>query len=294
MIKVLITGAKGQLANEFRFLAFTHPYFKFILADRDTFDITKSRQMKGFFERNKDIDFCINCAAYTAVDKAESDLKAARKVNVTGAKNLAVACQKEGIKLIHISTDYVYHSEKHNKPYDEQQVVAPKGVYAKTKLSGERLVLRHCAQSLVVRTSWVYSIFGNNFVKTMLRLGKERAALSVVIDQIGSPTYARDLAQALIEVMAKIQNQTVPAADAFGQIFNYANEGVTSWYDFAAAIFEIAELKTTVSPIPSVNFPTPAKRPPFSLMDKTKFKTTFDLQIPHWRDALKRCMKELP
>jgi dTDP-4-dehydrorhamnose reductase len=234
----------------------------------------------------------INCAAYTAVDKAENDVKLATKINVNGARNLAKACQKYDATLIHISTDYVYHNNQ-NTPFKEGDKVSPKGVYAKTKLRGDNAVLKFCDKGVILRTSWVYGTFGHNFVKTMLRLGKERESLNVVFDQIGTPTYARDLAKAILKIIYKVENQQVEAAQLRG-IFHYSNEGVTSWYDFTQAIFEMRGLSCKVSPIESSQYPTPAQRPPFSVLNKGKIKETFGIEIPHWRESLAECLKELP
>jgi dTDP-4-dehydrorhamnose reductase len=287
---VLIVGALGQVGNEFRFLSFTTPQFRFMFVDRDELDITKPRQVEKFFERHA-IQYCVNCAAYTAVDKAESEKNVATKVNAHAVKYLAQACEKHGAVLIQISTDYVYHSN-HNQPFKEDQRPAPKSVYAKTKLQGDRHALKYCSRSIVLRTSWVYSTFGHNFVKTMLRLGKERPSLNIVFDQIGTPTYARDLAKAIIHILRKINAQEV-SRDAFHGIFHYSNEGVTSWFDFAQAIFDIRSISCETHPIETVAYPTPAKRPPFSVLNKQKIRDTFGLKIPHWRDSLVECLGEL-
>ncbi|MBL7818405.1 MAG: dTDP-4-dehydrorhamnose reductase [Saprospiraceae bacterium] len=288
---VLITGAAGQVGNEFRFLAFTHPQFKFIYTDVEQLDITKLRETLRFFKRNTP-QYVVNCAAYTAVDKAETDVALATKINVNGARNLAKACQETGATLIHISTDYVYHNNQ-NTPFKEGDRTSPKGVYAKTKLRGDSAAIKFCERALVLRTSWVYGSYGNNFVKTMLRLGKEREQLNVVFDQIGTPTYARDLARAILKVIEKIENQEVDSKILRG-VFHYSNEGVTSWYDFTKAIFDIREIGCQVNPIESSQYPTPAQRPPFSVLNKAKFRDTFGIAIPHWRDSLIACLKELP
>ena len=288
---ILITGAQGQLGNEFRFLSFTHPHFRFIFTDVDGLDITKPQQVMRFFEKNA-IHFVVNCAAYTAVDKAETDVQLATKINVNGSRNLAKACQAHGATMIQISTDYVYHNTQ-NTPFKEGDKASPKGVYAKTKLRGDLAALKFCERTLVIRTSWVYGIYGHNFVKTMLRLGKERPSLNVVFDQIGTPTNARDLAKAVLKIAQKIQNQEV-SADLLRGVFHYSNEGVTSWYDFTKAIFEIREIDCQVNPIESSQYPTPAARPPFSVLNKQKIKDVFGIEIPHWRDSLKAVLKELP
>ncbi len=296
---ILITGAQGQLGNEFRFLSFTHPHFRFIFTDVDGLDITKPRQVMSFFSKNA-IHFVVNCAAYTAVDKAETDVPLATKINVNGSRNLAKACQAHGATMIQISTDYVYHNNQ-NTPFKEGDKASPKGVYAKTKLRGDLAALKFCERTLVIRTSWVYGIYGHNFVKTMLRLGKERPSLNVVFDQIGTPTNARDLAKAVLKIAQKVHNQEVSSeilmehSDKSGRgVFHYSNEGVTSWYDFTKAIFEIREIDCQVNPIESSQYPTPAARPPFSVLNKQKIRDVFGIEIPHWRDSLKAVLKELP
>ena len=288
---ILITGAQGQLGNEFRFLSFTHPHFRFIFTDVDGLDITKPRQVMSFFSKNS-IQFVVNCAAYTAVDKAETDVDLATKINVNGSRNLAKACQVHGATMIQISTDYVYHNNQ-NTPFKEGDKASPKGVYAKTKLRGDLAALKFCERTIVIRTSWVYGIYGHNFVKTMLRLGKERPSLNVVFDQIGTPTNARDLAKAVLKIAQKIDNQEV-SPEILRGVFHYSNEGVTSWYDFTKAIFEIREIDCQVNPIESSQYPTPAARPPFSVLNKQKIRDVFGIEIPHWRDSLKAVLKELP
>ena len=288
---ILITGAAGQVGNEFRFLAFTHGQFKFIYTDVEQLNITKLGETLRFFKRNTP-QYVINCAAYTAVDKAETDIALATKINVNGARNLAKACQKTGATLIQLSTDYVYHNNQ-NTPFKEGDRTSPKGVYAKTKLRGDLAALKFCERAIVLRTSWVYGTFGNNFVKTMLRLGKEREQLNVIFDQIGTPTYARDLAKAILKVAQKIENQEVDPKILRG-VFHYSNEGVTSWYDFTKTIFDIRDIACRVHPIESNQYPTAAARPPFSVLNKAKFRETFDIEIPYWRDSLVACLKELP
>jgi dTDP-4-dehydrorhamnose reductase len=290
-INVLITGAQGQVGNEFRFLAFTHPQFRFILADSKSLDITKPQQVLNFLKKNTP-QYVVNCAAYTAVDKAEKEVKLATRVNVNGAKNLAKACHIMGATLIHLSTDYVYHNSQ-NTPFKETDKVSPKGVYAKTKLRGDIAALKFNEKTLVIRTSWVYGVFGNNFVKTMLRLGKERPELSVVFDQIGTPTNARDLAKAVLHIISDL-NKGLVKMDVARGIYHYSNEGVTSWYDFAQAIFDIRDMDCVVKPIESSQYPTPAQRPPFSVLNKNKIKEIFEVHIPHWRESLMGVLKDLP
>ena len=288
---ILITGAAGQVGNEFRFLATAHPQFDFIFTDVAQLDITNFVETLAFFEQHTP-QYVVNCAAYTAVDKAETDVALATKINVNGARNLAKACQATGATMFHLSTDYVYHNNQ-NTPFKEGDRTSPKGVYAKTKLRGDLAALKFCERAIVLRTSWVYGSFGNNFVKTMLRLGKEREQLNVVFDQIGTPTYARDLARAVLKVIQKIENQGIEPNILRG-VFHYSNEGVTSWYDFTKAIFDIRGMTCQVNPIESIQYPTPAARPPFSVLNKAKFRETFGLSIPHWHDSLIACLKELP
>jgi dTDP-4-dehydrorhamnose reductase len=289
---ILIIGAAGQVGNEFRFLSFTHPQFRFLFADVvDGFDITKAQQTMSKLKREMP-QYVVNCAAYTAVDRAETDVKLATKINVNGARNLAKACQAIGATFIHLSTDYVYHNNQ-NTPFKEGDKTSPKGVYAKTKLRGDNAALKFCDRTMILRTSWVYGSFGHNFVKTMLRLGAERSELSVVFDQIGTPTYARDIAKTVLTILQKIENKEV-SADAMRGVYHYSNEGVTSWYDFTAAIFEMRQLTCKLNPIESSQYPTPVERPPFSVLNKAKIKSVFNITIPHWRDSLVACLKELP
>jgi dTDP-4-dehydrorhamnose reductase len=287
---ILITGSKGQLGNEFRFLAFRSPDFGFIYADVEELDITKPKSVEGFFQRNH-IDYCINCAAYTAVDKAETSKSLAKRINVNGVKNLAQACEAHGATFFQISTDYVYHNTQ-NTPFKEGDKTSPKSVYARTKLSGDVAALKGCSRSVVMRTSWVYSTFGHNFVRTMLRFGKERETLSVVFDQIGTPTYARDLAFAILQMIRKVESGEVDRS-ALSGIYHYSNEGVTSWYDFTKAIFEIRDITCKLTPIETSAYPTPAKRPPFSVLNKAKLRSNFGIEIPYWRDSLIACLKEM-
>jgi dTDP-4-dehydrorhamnose reductase len=287
---ILVTGANGQLGQCFRQLAEQNPTVYFYFVGSSELDITNKRMVRKFFEQHP-VSWCINCAAYTAVDQAQKEPAVARKINITGVKNLAEACAPKGIPLIHFSTDYVYHT-KQNTPFKEEDPVSPKGIYARTKRSGERAAMLANPNTMVIRTSWVYSEFAHNFVKTMLRLGRERSNLNVVYDQIGTPTYALDLAAAVLDIIRKTETEAVPPYLLAG-IWHYSNEGVTSWYDFAKAIFEIKNIPCAVQPIESKAYPTPAMRPHFSLMDKSKIRTAFGLEIPHWRESLLRCLEKL-
>jgi len=289
MATILVTGSKGQLGSELQELVPQYAQHQFLFADIDTLDICDEEALSAWFSDNK-IDYCINCAAYTAVDKAESDQQTAFAVNVTGAKLLAAECSKQQAVFVHLSTDYVYHNSQ-NTPFKEEDQVNPQGIYAATKLAGERAAQEANPLTIVLRTSWVYSSFGHNFVKTMLRLGAERDSLNVVYDQIGTPTYAADLAVAILQIIGKLEETGRPD-ELFG-IYHFSNEGVTSWYDFAHAIFEEANLTCQLSAIESVQYPTPAKRPPFSLLHKGKVKTVFGVEVRHWREALRDCLLRL-
>lgn len=284
-MKVLVTGANGQLGRELQALASEFPELSLLPVDRNTLDIAAADAVAHFFEDTV-LDYCINCAAYTAVDKAEQERDLAFAINAQGAANLAKVCATKSVQLLHFSSDYVYHNQE-NRPLLETDATTPQGVYAASKLEGDLQVLALDPSALVFRTSWVYSSFGHNFVKTMLRLGAERGALRVVCDQIGTPTYARDIARMSLQLI-----QSGKAKEHRG-IFNYSNEGVCSWYDFAQAIFELSGVKCKVDAIPSSAYPTPAARPAYSVLDKGKFKTTFGLDIPYWRESLGGCLEML-
>ncbi len=273
---LLVTGANGQLGQELRLLLGDRAVF----AGRAELDIADEEAVKAFFAGRK-FDFVINCAAYTAVDRAEDDAEAADRANRLGPELLA----RYGRNIIQISTDYVFDGTAH-LPYRESDEPNPVSVYGRTKLAGERAVLREAETAVVIRTAWVYSAFGSNFVKTMRRLGAERESLGVVFDQVGTPTYAADLAAAIVAVLPQITPGTK-------EIYHFSNEGVTSWYDFACAIMEMSGLPCTVRPIESVEYPTRAARPAYSVLNKAKIRRDFGLPIPHWREALKRCLSEL-
>ena len=282
---ILITGSEGQVGQELKVLSEKYPDYSFFYIDVKDLDITDSDAVHTFFQKNK-IDFCINCAAYTAVDKAEEHFETAHKVNVIGVKNLMDGCKLKETKLIQLSTDYVYHNSQ-NTPFKEEDITNPQGVYACTKLKGDEIALK--GGGMVIRTSWVYSSFGHNFVKTMLRLGTERNEISVIFDQIGTPTFARDLAQVILQVIQKIDSGEIDAS-CFSDVYHFSNEGVTSWYDFAMAIFEIKNINIKVNPIETKDYPTPAKRPPFSVLNKGKIKSTFGVEVPYWRSSLAECL----
>lgn len=290
MKNILVTGGDGQVGMELQNLQEKYPNFTFRFTDAKDLDITDATAIEQYTQHFKP-DYIYNCAAFTAVDKAEEAVGIALKVNTLGAENLAKAAKKHGSKLFHISTDYVYDSSQ-NTPYIEGDGAHPGGIYAITKYLGDKAVLEILPSTLILRTSWVYSSHGHNFVKSMQKFGKERDQLNIVYDQIGTPTYARDLAKAMLDISQMLESKQIDAKTAQG-VFHYSNEGVASWYDFAMAIFDLEGIQCDVQPILSKEYPTPARRPPFSLMDKGKFKTTFGLTIPYWRDSLVDCLEAL-
>ncbi|QDM01758.1 dTDP-4-dehydrorhamnose reductase [Aliarcobacter butzleri] len=284
VFNILVTGSKGQLGSEIKGLSSNYSY-NFFFTDRLNINITNKDNIKDFCQTNN-INVIINCAAYTAVDKAESDIENADLVNRKAVKKLAIVSSELNIKLIHISTDYVFDG-RNFKPYKEEFQTSPQGVYGKTKLEGElELININPKNSLIIRTSWVYSYYGNNFVKTMLRLGKEKDSLGVVFDQIGTPTYALHLAKIILDIIPQIENEKV-------EIVNFSNEGVLSWYDFAKEIMKMAKLSCKINPIESFQYPTPAVRPHFSVLNKAKIKAMFNVEIPYWKDGLDDCLKRL-
>ena len=281
---VLVTGSNGQLGSEIKELSKEYSY-NFFFTDRNNIDITSKESIKEFCQINN-INVIINCAAYTAVDKAQSDEINADLINRKAVKKLALVSQELNIKLIHISTDYVFDG-KNFKPYCEEFQTNPQSIYGKTKLDGENEMRDiNPKNSIIIRTSWVYSYYGNNFVKTMLRLGKEKEELGVIFDQVGTPTYAKHLATTILDILPKIENSKV-------EIYNYSNEGVLSWYDFAKEIMKMAKLNCKVKAIETYQYPTPAKRPHFSLLNKSKIKSIFNIEIPYWKDGLDDCLKRL-
>ncbi|WP_139263030.1 dTDP-4-dehydrorhamnose reductase [Flammeovirga pacifica] len=280
MKNILVTGAKGQLGSELQFLSHSQKDLTFTFVDVEELDITNQNKVVDFFGKGK-FDYCINCAAYTAVDKAESDKDLAYEVNVNGPKNLAVAAKKHKTKVFHVSTDFVFNGDS-STAYTEDMVTNPLGVYGDTKLKGEEAIAKTIQHYFIIRTAWLYSSYGGNFVKTMLRLGREREELGVIVDQIGTPTYARDLAETILSMINNCD-------EAYG-IYHFSNEGVASWYDFAKTVFKIKNIEVKVNPIPTSAYPTPAKRPSFSLLDKSKIKTTFNISIPYWQDSLLNCL----
>ena len=281
MPNILVTGSNGQLGSEIKVLSSNSDDTLFF-TDADELDITDKKAIESFIETNQ-IDVIINCAAYTAVDKAEEDEELADKVNHLAVKYLAEVSKDKGIKLIHVSTDYVFDG-KNYKPYVEDDATNPPSVYGKTKLDGEKALLVVAPKnSIIIRTSWVYSSFGANFVKTMLKFGKEREELRIIYDQVGTPTYARDLAKAILDILPQLDSEKP-------EIYHYSNEGVLSWYDFAKEIMKMAKIECDVVPIETHEYPLPAPRPHYSLLNKRKIKKTFNITIPFWKDSLSECL----
>ena len=283
MKNILITGANGQLGNEMRVLSAENPEYAYFFTDVAELDICNEQAILDFVKANQ-ITVIVNCAAYTAVDKAEENVELCTKLNADAVGYLAKAAEAHGAEFIQISTDYVFDGTAHI-PYQEIEATCPNSVYGHTKLAGEQNALTLCSRSMVIRTAWLYSTFGNNFVKTMIRLGKERENLGVIFDQVGTPTYARDLARA---IFIAIRQGVVPG------IYHFSNEGVCSWYDFTKAIHRLAGITTCqVKPLHTEEYPTLAKRPHYSVLDKTKIKKTYSIEIPYWMDSLQSCIAEL-
>ncbi|MCL4156702.1 UNVERIFIED_CONTAM: hypothetical protein GTU68_053447 [Idotea baltica] len=289
MKRILVTGSKGQLGSELQVLAKTNHDFEFLFTDRTSLDISSQKDIDQVISEFKP-DFLINAAAYTAVDKAESDLETAQLINATAVNKLADTCAKHKVWLIHISSDYVYHLLT-EQPLREDYITSPKGVYAKTKLEGENALIDSTADFTIMRTSWVYSYFGHNFVKTMLRLGKTKDELTIVADQIGSPTYAKDIADTLLTMINVICESE--EKKAFKGIFNYSNEGCTNWADFAEKIFEIENLSCEVRETTTEEYGAPAPRPKWSVLDKNRITKTFGINIIDWEVSLRHCLDRL-
>ncbi|MEY8849461.1 dTDP-4-dehydrorhamnose reductase [Psychroserpens sp. XS_ASV72] len=283
MKKILVTGANGQLGRCIQSIKDEFPNFKFTFVDRSQLDITNEKEVVGLF-KSHDFDWCLNCAAYTAVDKAEEDIEKATDINVNALNYLVKGAEINSTRFIHVSTDFVFNGKK-SVAYTEIDDTNPLGIYGSTKREGELLLNKTYKRYFIIRTSWLYSEYNQNFLKTMLRLAGQRDEINVVSDQIGTPTYARDLAYSLLTIIKQ-------DSEAYG-IYNFSNEGVASWYDFAKAIFEINNTKINVNPIHTEDYPTPAKRPHFSVLDKSKIKKTFNISIPYWRDSLKIAITNL-
>jgi dTDP-4-dehydrorhamnose reductase len=282
-MNILITGCNGQLGNEMQLLEKNYPQHVWFNTDVQELDISNQLAIEQFVAENK-IDGIVNCAAYTAVDKAEENKELCTTLNTVAPAYLAAAVEKRGGWMIQISTDYVFDGTKHT-PYVETDTPSPDSVYGSTKLAGELGVTKFCKKSMIIRTAWLYSSFGNNFVKTMIRLGKEKPELGVIFDQIGTPTYARDLAAV---IMTAVNKGIVPG------VYHYSNEGVISWYDFTKAIHRIAGITTChVRPLHTSEYPTPANRPHYSVLDKTKIKQTYGIEVPYWEESLEVCIEKL-
>lgn len=282
-MNILVTGCNGQLGSEIRLLEENYGQHTFFNTDRDELDITNQAAVNDFVKNNA-IDGIINCAAYTAVDKAETDKQLCTALNTEAPAYLAAAVEARGGWMVHVSTDYVFDGTKHT-PYTETDTPCPDSVYGSTKLAGELAIGKFCKHVMIIRTAWLYSPFGGNFVKTMLRLGKEKPELGVIFDQIGTPTYARDLA---VAIMTAIEKGIKPG------VYHFSNEGVCSWYDFTKAIHRIAGITSCrVKPLHTAEYPTPAKRPAYSVLDKTKIKETYGLDIPYWEESLVECINLL-
>jgi dTDP-4-dehydrorhamnose reductase len=287
-MNILVTGSNGQLGSEIKDVSASYKSFRFFFMDLPVLDICNSSELDIFIAKNK-IDTVINCAAYTAVDAAEENAVIAEQVNEAGVFNLVHALAKVKGKLIHISTDYVFDGNGF-LPYQESDKTNPMGVYGKTKRNGELAVINGDIDGIVIRTSWLYSVYGTNFVKTMRRLGKERNKLNVIYDQLGTPTNASDLAKTCLDILAFSKETNI---NAKGNVYHYSNEGVASWYDFAKAIMELGKIDCEVIPIETKDYPTAAKRPHFSVLNKAKIKNDFEIEIPYWRASLAQCISKL-
>jgi dTDP-4-dehydrorhamnose reductase len=287
-MKVLITGSNGQLGSEIRELASEYENLECIFKDLPELDICDTDALNTFII-DQHINVVINCAGYTVVDKAEEDPEIAEQVNAKGVLNLVNALEKVDGKLIHISTDYVFDGN-HSQPYKESDPVSPVGVYGETKRAGELAVLNSSIDAIVIRTSWLYSGYGNNFLKTMLRLGNEKKSIQVVFDQRGTPTFANNLAKTCLDILSDASSTKISKK---GSLYHYSNEGDTTWYDFASAIMEISNIDCKVIPIETKDYPTQARRPLYSVLDKSKIKSDFKVTIPHWRDSLANCIKKI-
>lgn len=285
MYKILITGENGQLGSELKELSSSYTQYEFTFVDRTTLDLSNLCKLEDYFDHNS-VNIIINCAAYTAVDKAESESDLANTINHRAVSLLAKIAKKKNISLIHISTDYVFNGQNY-RPYIETDPTNPQGIYGRTKRDGENTILEASPKnSIIIRTSWVYSTYGHNFLKTILRLGKERDSLNVIFDQVGTPTYARDLAKTILDILPQIKNESP-------QIYHYTNEGVASWYDFTQSIFELTGIDCNVNAITAEEYPLPAPRPHYSLLNKAKIKNDFGITIPYWKNSLKKCLQYL-
>ena len=282
---ILVTGSNGQLGNEIRYIANNYTNYKFHFTDIDDLDISDYDLLHRYVKTNK-INTIINCAAYTAVDKAEDEKELALKINSEAVKNLAKITKEINGQLIHISTDYVFKGNNY-LPYTENETTNPINYYGESKLRGEEEIIKLSINAQIIRTSWLYSSYGNNFVKTIMRVAKERDELKVIFDQIGTPTYAADLAKTILSILTSDKTEIETS------IYHYSNEGVASWFDFAKAILEISKINAKVLPVRSDEFPTKANRPNYSVLDKQKIKNTYNIEIPYWKDSLIECIKRM-
>lgn len=285
--KILVTGSNGQLGSELRELSNEYADYSFTFTDVAELDITDIKALDDFFSKEK-YDFVINCAAYTAVDAAESNQELAFKLNTTAVDMLVEMAEKYGFFFVQISTDYVFDGEK-NVPYVEEDVPIPSSTYGKTKLEAERLIIYSDINAIVIRTAWLYSTYGKNYVKSMIKYGNERDEMNIVFDQVGTPTYARDLADAILTIIPQLQQKEKP----YREIFQYTNEGVCSWFDFTKHIYNHEGIKCKVNPIRTCDYPTAAQRPAYSVLDKSKIKKTFGIDIPYWTDSLDAMLNKL-
>jgi dTDP-4-dehydrorhamnose reductase len=285
---VIVTGAHGQLGKEIQAISIHYPAFRFLFLSKEDLQLDQFESVKKYFDTIHPA-WCINCAAYTAVDRAETEKELAMRINGDAVGYLAGICKLFNTKLIHISTDYVFDGTAVT-PYNENHATNPVNYYGQTKLEGEKLCFGNNPESIIIRTSWVYSEFGNNFVKTMMRLMKERASLNVVNDQVGSPTYAADLAKLILDIIGKSEEENGAWKPG---IFHYSNQGVISWYDFAVAIKDMTGSNCNIHAIPTSSYPTPAARPAYSVFNKEKIKDTYGIHIPEWKDSLKLCIAKM-
>lgn len=283
MTTILITGSKGQLGNEMQQAAARFPAFRFIYTDVEDLDICDKNALNAFIKANA-VDVIVNCAAYTAVDKAEDDVELCYKINADAVRNIGEIATANKVKVVHVSTDYVFDGTNY-VPYSEDQPVCPATVYGKSKLQGEEALMEVCPQSVILRTAWLYSSFGNNFVKTMMKLGTERDSLNVIFDQVGTPTYAADLADAILNLLS---HETFTPG-----IYHFSDEGVCSWYDFTKTIHRIAGITCDVRPIETKDYPARTPRPHYSVLNKAKIKATYGIAIPHWEESLEKCISIL-
>lgn len=293
LVPILVTGARGQLGSEIREIVETSETgfekYKFVFIDREELDLKDSGKIREFLNSSK-FDYIINCAAYTAVDGAEGDAENAGRINIDAVESIAILSKERNSKLIHISTDYIFAGENY-KPYRENDFASPLNVYGKTKLEGENRIIESRVDSIIIRTSWLYSCYGQNFVKTIRKLAEERDVLNIVFDQIGTPTYGRDLAEVIIKILLSEDKKLFGRNTA--KIYHYSNEGVTTWYDFARAIVELSSIQCEVNPVKTENYSSIARRPYYSVLDKEKIKRDLNIRIPYWRDSLKDCIRRL-